>query len=50
MTPPAWKLTLTNPGEPALSRAVGHHEMLEPLESVASGDVPSEAEVRVAAL
>ncbi len=46
----AWKLTLTTPGEPARSRVDGHHEMLEVLESVASGDVPSEAEVRVLAL
>ena len=46
----AWKLTLTSPGEPARSRVVSHHELLEVLESVAEDGIPVTSEVTATAL
>lgn len=43
-----WQLTLTPaPGERAMTRAVGHDELVELLRSVAAGEVPSGAELAV---
>ena len=50
MSTRTWKLNLTLPDEPALTRVVSQAELADAIRSVMSGEVPARAELGVTEL